>query len=197
VIRGAPCAPALPAFQPPCPVPAPTPAARPTAHGDGAPSAVLEPLRVEALDAAMDVLHARLDAWEQTGAFDGCLGEFGRHVLRLALHEWVANLVQHAAFGRRQPYVAVGVACADGGVRCVVEDNSDGFDFQRQLVHQEGALDAAEPSERGRGLLMLIACTEQIAYVSRRGRQRLSFLVRNSDEDGADEDFPTLFPLPE
>ena len=170
--------------------------ARALARGDGAPpSPPLEPLRLDTLDGAMDDLHARLDGWEAAGVFEGCLGEFGRHVLRLALHEWVGNLVQHAAFGRRQPYVAVGVACAADGVRCTVEDNSDGFDFHRQLSHQEGVVNAPEPSERGRGLLMLIACTEELAYVPGRGRQRLSFRVRDYDE--AEAAFPLLFPLPD
>jgi serine/threonine-protein kinase RsbW len=142
----------------------------------------------------MDALHARLDAWEAAGVFEGCLGEFGRGVLRLALHEWVGNLVQHAAFGRRRPHVAVGVACTADGVRCLVEDNSDGFDFHRQLSHQEGVVAAPEPSERGRGLLMLIACTEDLAYRPGRGRQRLSFRVRDG-EDAAE--LPPLFPLPD
>ncbi len=176
---------------------APRTAAPAVPSGDGAPAALpLEPLHVESLDAAMDALHERLDRWEDAHVFDGCLGEFGRHVLRLALHEWVANLVQHASFGRRRPHVALGVACAEDGVRCVVEDNSNGFDFQRQIVTQEGVVGGAEPSERGRGLLMLIACTEGLSYVPGRGHQRLSFLVRNAEEEG-DDAFPDLFPFAE
>jgi serine/threonine-protein kinase RsbW len=143
----------------------------------------------------VDELHAQFDAWEAAGALDGCLNEFGRHVLRLAAHEWVANLVQHAAFGRRRPEIALAVVCDGDGARCEIEDNSAGFDFHRQLSRQEAVVNGAEPSERGRGLLMLIACTEELAYTPAQGRQRLAFRVRPAGAERVG--FGGLFHLPD
>ena len=135
-------------------------------------------IRFSGLDGAVDVLHARFDAWEVEGAFAASLDHFGRQVLRLAVHEWLANIIQHASFGRRRPDILLELTCQEEGVRCVIEDNSAGFDFQGQLATQERIVGGAVPSERGRGLLMLIACTDDLAYATAGGRQRLSFRVR-------------------
>jgi serine/threonine-protein kinase RsbW len=135
-------------------------------------------LRFRGLAGAVDELHASFDAWEQDGSLAGSLDHFGRQVLRLAAHEWLANLVQHAAFGRRRPDISLGLTLREDGVHCAIEDNSTGFDFHRQLATQEQIVGGAQPSERGRGLLMLIACTDDLAYTPEDGRQRLSFRVR-------------------
>jgi serine/threonine-protein kinase RsbW len=136
-------------------------------------------LRFRGLEGAVDALHATFDAWEAARTFDKALDPFGRQVLRLAIHEWLANLVQHAAFGRRRPDVRLELVRLPEAVSCTVEDNSAGFDFERQLVAQEQLVGGPSPSERGRGLLMLIACTEDLAYAPAGRRQRLSFLVRS------------------
>jgi len=93
------------------------------------------------------------------------LESFSLQVMKLAVHEWIANLVQHADFGRQRPGIHLSLLPEGQRVRCVIEDNSDGFDFARQIVHQQHHLDlASEPPDRGRGLLMLIACTENLSY---------------------------------
>lgn len=133
----------------------------------------------EDFDQIVDEVHAIFDAWCDEDAFADTIGEFGVQVMKLAVHEWIANLVQHAAFRKGPPKVRLTVHEDEDGVYCCIEDNSDGFDFQSQLTHQEGAVFGPEPSERGRGLLMLIACTEDLAYGSSPdGFQRLDFAVR-------------------
>lgn len=169
--------------RPAAPPDAPAPAGPPLAH------------RFADLPAVVDDLHARFDAWEEAGLLEGCLDEFGRHVLRLAVHEWIANLVQHATFGRRRPQIAIALACDGEGVRCEIEDNSAGFDFQRQIAHQEVLVGGDVASDRGRGLLMLIACTDDLAYTPERGRQRLAFRVRPASAGRVG--FGALFHLPD
>ena len=134
------------------------------------------------LDAIVDEVHAIFGAWADEDAFAPTLDAMGVEVMKLAVHEWIANLVQHAAFGRRPPEIRLAVGVVEGAdpplVRCEIEDNSDGFDFSDQVGRQHEALAAPEPGERGRGLLMLIACSEDLRYESLgEGRQRLAFHV--------------------
>src|SRR5690606_37107327 len=127
----------------------------------------------------IDEVHALFDAWVEDDVFAGVIDEAGLLVMKLAVHEWIANLVQHAVFRHGAPVVLVTVATEDAGVRCRIEDNSDGFDFRSQVAQQEGAVFGPEPTERGRGLLMMIACTEDLAYTTTEaGTQRLEFVVR-------------------
>ena len=148
--------------------------------------------RFRDLGTVVDELHALFAAWGRDGRFAGVLDADGLCVVQLAVHEWIANLVQHADFGRRAPEIALTVAPEAGGVRCVIEDNSDGFDFHGQLGAQEARVAGPEPSERGRGLLMMLACTEDLCYEpTGDGRQRLAFLVR---PEGAPESRLPLFP---
>ncbi|WP_412063527.1 ATP-binding protein [Rubrivirga sp. IMCC45206] len=139
---------------------------------------------------AVDRLHAVCDGWAAGGPYVDLLGDDGLHVLRLTLHEWIANLVQHAAYdGDQEILLTIGV---DGdAVRCVVEDTSNGFDFARQIQRQQQILDAPAPSERGRGLLMLVTCAEELEFrpATETARQRLAFALR----DPAGGDLGTLF----
>ena len=131
------------------------------------------------LDRAVDEFHALAEGWIAGGPLAEALGEDGLHVLVLTLHEWIANLVQHAAFpGEREITLAVDV---EGGVvRCAVEDTSAGFDFASQLERQRSKLDGPAPSERGRGLLMLVSCAEDLRFqpAGPGVRQRLAFAMR-------------------
>jgi len=84
---------------------------------------------------------------------------------RMVLHEWLANLVQHASFAAADPWVEVHVEFSDRHVFCAITDNSCGFDLTRQLDLQEQA-----PSpfpERGMGLRIIRACTETVSYAPR------------------------------
>ncbi|MDX1418806.1 MAG: ATP-binding protein [Rubricoccaceae bacterium] len=134
--------------------------------------------RFRDLDTIVDEVHALFAGWARAGTFAETLDASGIFVAQLAVHEWVANLVQHAAFGGRAVEIDLSLTVEAGGLRCVIEDNSDGFDFEEQVDRQERLVQAPEPSERGRGLLMLIACAEDLRYESAgRGRQRIAFVV--------------------
>ena len=134
------------------------------------------------LRSVTDDVHALFDAWADSGRLSSALDEDGEIVLRLAVHEWIANIVQHAYFRDATPEIRLSVEVAGDAAQVVLEDNSAGFDLMRQVEQQQAILDAPAPSERGRGLLMLITCTQNLDYrPARQGLQRLSFSVRNPD----------------
>ncbi len=133
------------------------------------------------LDAIMDELHALFDSWESDGALFSHLDADTVQLLRLALHEWVANIVQHADFDRNEPRVTLQVIPNGRRVKCVIEDNSNGFPFMKELALREKTLEPCP--ERGMGLLMLDAATESFTYTrSEDGRQKLEFTVSGDKE---------------
>ncbi|MEM6286852.1 MAG: ATP-binding protein [Bacteroidota bacterium] len=131
-----------------------------------------------------DEFHALFDAWAEAGRFHGTLQDESVDVLRLAIHEWIANLVQHATF-RGDVEISLALQLTGAGVSCSIEDTSMGFDFAGQVEHQRAVLDAPAPSERGRGLLMLEKCTEALDYTEAADgqRQRIAFTVRDLGEE--------------
>ena len=121
--------------------------------------------RYDDIGSIVDDVHALFATFEESSEEHLPLDYFTTQVLKLAVHEWIANLVQHADFGGVKPRVRLSLIPENGRVRCVIEDNSRGFDFVTQSVHQRHQLDKApHPPDRGRGLLMMIACTENISY---------------------------------
>jgi serine/threonine-protein kinase RsbW len=101
--------------------------------------------------------------------------------LRLAVHEWIANLVQHARFVH-DPEIVLRIGLEPDVVHCAIEDSSAGFDFATQLETQKSVLEAPAPSERGRGLLMLVTCTEDLFFrpATDASFQHIAFSVRRS-----------------
>jgi anti-sigma regulatory factor (Ser/Thr protein kinase) len=141
------------------------------------------------LEQVTDELHQLFEGWQHKPSLNKVLSPFAIEVLKLAVHEWVANLVQHGDFSDREPEISLQLAGGDGRVHCLIEDNSDGFDFQNQLGCQRDLLEGSVPPERGRGLLMLIACTRDLSYQSNiPGRQRLQFWV--AGDGGESWDIP-------
>ena len=140
------------------------------------------------LRTVVDDVHALFDVWERDEALAPPLDGFSLQVMKLAVHEWIANLVQHADFDRRAPQIELAVIPNGRRVQCVIEDNSNGFDFDQQLDFQHAEVSAEVPPERGRGLLMMIACTENLSYEApppgrtAAERQRLEFWI-SSDSD--------------
>ncbi|MEM1056409.1 MAG: ATP-binding protein [Bacteroidota bacterium] len=132
------------------------------------------------LETVVDEVHALFDTWTEDASLRPALDGDGEIVLRLAVHEWIANLVQHAAFVERPPEISLTVTVEADDVYVEVEDTSLGFDLLGQLEAQSAMLDAPAPSERGRGLLMLITCTRALEYrPAGEDRQRLSFRLAN------------------
>lgn len=131
-------------------------------------------------DHAIDQLHELLDEWDSDGTLTSVIGADGVAVLRLMVHEWVANLLQHATFLKDRK-IDLEVEAEPDAIRCTIEDTSAGFDFATQIEAQQAILEAPGPSERGRGLLMLVTCAEDLSYrpVGPQGRQRVSFKLHD------------------
>ena len=125
--------------------------------------------------------HSVFAALEQDRAMPSWLDVRTVHRLKLAVHEWLANLVQHADFENRRPDITITVRPGGNGVECVIEDNSEGFDLNGRLDAHRDILQAFP--ERGMGLLMIKACTESLSYTDiGNARHRLKFVV-TSDKD--------------
>ncbi|MEM8559526.1 MAG: ATP-binding protein, partial [Bacteroidota bacterium] len=75
--------------------------------------------------------------------------------------------------------------CPQGSrLRCAIEDNSRGFDLKHQLTLQAIHVADEQPPERGRGLLMVMACTQDLSYsTTPDGHQRLEFWIDSADDD--------------
>lgn len=111
---------------------------------------------------AVHYVHALFKCWEQNAIAprrDATL----LHRTKLALHEWLSNLVQHADFQNRAPDVSVRIAPSEERIQVVVEDNSAGFDLATTYV-AEPDLFTSFP-ERGMGLHIIDACTDAFDYV--------------------------------
>lgn len=140
------------------------------------------------LDAVIDELHGLFEVWAREDALLSHLDPDTIQLFRLAVHEWVANLVQHADFGGREPEIVMDVIPNGRRVRCIIEDNSEGFPFPEQIDVQRNALTPFP--ERGMGLLMLNAATEYFEYSQTRdGRRRLEFTVSSEADSCLDIPF--------
>lgn len=132
-------------------------------------------------DTLIDRVHCLFKDWEDEQSQPKWLDIKTLHRLRLAIHEWLANLVQHADFKDRRPDISITVRPGSVGVSCVIEDNSEGFDLNGHLDARGDVLDAFP--ERGMGLLMIKACTTELSYTDFGGaRHRLEFVV-SSEQD--------------
>jgi serine/threonine-protein kinase RsbW len=131
--------------------------------------------RFSDLCCVIDHVHALFAQWEQT-AVQSEADIQALHRVKLAAHEWLANLIQHAAFDQRVPEIFFEVRLEGRRIDCIIEDNSDGFDLESQLLARSTSL---EPyPERGMGLLMLNACTDALAYQPvDKNRNRLTFTI--------------------
>lgn len=144
------------------------------------------------IDHVIDEVHDLFDGWVRESTSDGTVEKYGLLIMKLAVHEWIANLVQHAVFEVDPPTIRLAISLRDSGLHCLVEDNSEGFDFQSQIKEQTQLLNKPVPSERGRGLLMMLACTEDFVYeTNSEGLQHLEFVVRPPVDSG---DMPSFFP---
>lgn len=110
-------------------------------------------------------VHDMLAWWREEVIAAGALDEISLDLLTLVTHEWVANLVQHADFPPEGPLVKVHLRPEGQRMHCAIEDNSSGFDFSGQIARQRDRLLLSRQTvERGRGLLLMLGCTENLAY---------------------------------
>lgn len=121
--------------------------------------------RFSDLELALNTTHAFFEEWldasEQTTA-DPAQGAHPLHHARLVLHEWIANLVQHADFQERTPEVLIRVEPDKNKVHGTVVDNSEGFPFEHRLETQ--TTNALPFPERAMGLRFIDACTDSVSY---------------------------------
>ncbi len=129
------------------------------------------------LDTIIDQVHALFDTWEGEDYLPPTVNVGTLYQLKLAVHEWLANLVQHANFERETTDVTLTVEPAGDRLYCVIEDNSDGFILDSHLNIEPEYLDSLP--ERGMGLLILNLCTEDLSYQRNENaeRNRLEFYV--------------------
>jgi serine/threonine-protein kinase RsbW len=136
-----------------------------------------DPLSDE-LDAGEPASDERRPGDEPTGPPDTARAEDG-HELRyaqLVLHEWLANLAQHATFGADSPWVRIRIRISSRHVYCAVEDNSEGFDLEEALHAQTDR--AQLMPERGMGLRIIQACTDDFSYQAAEDhRHRFEFSI--------------------
>ncbi|MCB0717897.1 MAG: ATP-binding protein [Bacteroidetes bacterium] len=132
------------------------------------------------LNTVIDEVHSLFEQWP-SNEHDPRISPDSVQRTKLALHEWIANLVQHASFECSHPEIMLDVETVEDAIVCVVEDNSQGFDLDAHLVM--AAEDLAHLPERGMGLLMLQACATDLFYgrISD-GRNRLKFSVKGEDD---------------
>lgn len=143
--------------------------------------------RFSDLCSVIDHVHALFTQWEQTAVHTEANVQ-ALHRVKLAAHEWLANLVQHATFNEREPEICFAVHLNGEQIDCTIEDNSDGFDLESHLLERSTSL---EPyPERGMGLLMLNACTDALAYQSvDHNRNRLTFTITANKDPWLDIPF--------
>lgn len=145
------------------------------------------------LNSLPDALHAWIAHLSTSGRVDADVAT----LLALALHEWTANLVQHASWSGAVR-VVVSVAETGGRFHCSVEDTSSGFDLAGALHSRRVGFEGLP--ERGMGLLMLDALADGLDYApvappsgAAAPRHRLRFRLR-TDGPGLDVTHTGLVP---
>lgn len=121
------------------------------------------------LHAATDDVHAHFQR-QIEAAHDGAGPVDALCRLRLAVHEWMTNLMRHARFDAERPEVHVCILRQGALLCCTIEDNSRGFDLAARLDERPGLAAHARtlPENGGLGLLLLEASTEDLNYTGPR-----------------------------
>ena len=129
----------------------------------GASEVKRETLYLGSLDTIIDRLQELFDQWEQQDIFPSTVRMEMLHRARLAAHEWIAHLVQHADFEERIPQIALSVWIEEGKLCCLIADNSRGFKLEAYSSQAPDTFYEVMP-ERGMCWLLIEACTERRAY---------------------------------
>ena len=99
------------------------------------------------------------------------------HNLVIVLTEAVANAINHGNRGDASKEVHLQVECVEEGVRCVIEDEGEGFD-------PEAIADPVAPenllSEGGRGMFIIRALTKELNVEKIEGGTRVEFVCARS-----------------
>jgi len=137
--------------------------------------------RFNSLNTLIEEVHDLFDRWAHTEPSSSEIDLRVLHLVKLAVHEWMANLIQHATFNSTTPCVHLRIRVEPGGAACMIADNSQGFDLKTRLEQAPDAIQAFP--ERGTGLLIIQSSTEDLSYErTSDGYNRLSFCV-SADRD--------------
>ena len=133
------------------------------------------------LDTIIDDVHGLFDVMEQQLLESPTLPLEALHTAKMAIHEWVANIVQHSDFDSNDPEIGVCLSQKGERLYCLVEDNSKGFDLNGYLDNHEGITTVLP--DRGMGLLLLKACTDELCYKSlQNGKNQLEFYITDKED---------------
>ena len=133
------------------------------------------------LDTIIDDVHSLFDALEKQLQESPTLPLEALHTAKMAVHEWIANLIQHSNFESRSPQIGVCLSQRDERLFCIIEDNSKAFDLNGYLDNHEGITQAFP--DRGMGLLLLKACTEELCYKAiQEGKNQLEFYITDKED---------------
>lgn len=135
------------------------------------------------LASSVEELHQVLDQWSRTKYLGGSMSTEVKVRTRLIVHEWIANLVQHATFNGQNPRVCLEINVhSDERIEVAIADNSAGFSVgnKSELAQK---LDSDElPQERGLGLPLIVACTRGLRYDCPKNKMnRLKFELIEGD----------------
>ena len=111
----------------------------------------------------MRTLHRWMSEWEDDDRWQ---------LLRLSLHEWVANMLQHATFGPQHPRLSVFIKRVGHRIEALIEDNSEGFDLYavpQARFHQF--------PDRGMGITLMQMCSDQLEYRLSPAQNKLFFSI--------------------
>ena len=95
---------------------------------------------------------------------------------KFVVHEWMANLVQHADFGEQLPLIEFSISRIGRTLKCTIEDNSKGFDLDGYFRTNRQLPD--EYPDRGMGLLLAREAARELSYsTSPSGRNVFAFVI--------------------
>lgn len=107
---------------------------------------------------------------------------------QLTVHEWLANLIQHARFETHRPLIELTLRINGEQIECFIDDNSEGFDLDGRLKANPSIQEAFP--ERGMGLHFIRACTRNLRYIRLKdGRHRLIFTIAQDEDPWLDIPF--------
>ena len=132
------------------------------------------------LDRAIDEVRSLSDEWPAAER-NGRLDDETIHCACLVLHEWIANLYQHAHFGDASPTIEVRLSAQDRHVFCSVIDNSEGFELESHLPAEDDDFESLP--ERGMGLRMIESCTDDFSYTPREDGFHCFEFIISADHD--------------
>lgn len=133
------------------------------------------------LECAIEYAHALFENWELRVPPSLRSSGSMRCRAKLSVHEWLANLMQHADFEERTPQVVLTVRGGPNHIHCIMEDNSEGFDIGAHAQERPYLFDAFP--ERGMGLQFIVASTDAFSYEQMpNGWHRLEFYI-TSEQD--------------